>query len=83
MVAETKGMPLPRTESATEVVISDVTIETVQDELMKARVKPGQRVLIRVQNDPWNDFFALGERVSDRAKRLGLPEEKLEKLLDD
>lgn len=75
-------MPVARTESATEVVISGVTLETVQEELRKAGIKPGQRVSLRV-SDPGREFLRLAEEVSGRAKALGLTDAELERLLED
>ena len=75
-------MPAARMENTTDVVISGVTLETVQEELRKAGVKPGQRVSLRV-SDPGREFLRLAEQVSDRAKALGLTDAELERLLDE
>lgn len=83
MVAKTKAMPETRMENTTDVVIWGVTLETIQDELRKAGIKPGQRVRISVQKDPWDEFFALADRVSERTKKLGLTDEELERLIEE
>jgi len=81
-MAEAVAMRTEQVDNAKGTLLEGVTIENIQEQMRKLGIKPGQRVSVKIVN-PWNELCDVIERVSDRAEKLGLTEEKLAELLKE
>jgi hypothetical protein len=75
-------MGTAQVDSAEGTVLEGVTIENVQDRMRNIGIRPGQRVVLKVV-DPGVELLRIADRVGERALRLGLTEEGVERLLEE